>query len=92
MAWGVASAQSPVAPMDIERRELRPEDVAINISHRGICHTDLHFAHEFCAANGIVPDVELIRAEQINDAWEALANGDVAHRYVIDMESVRGTA
>lgn len=45
-AWGVTSADSPVAPMDIDRRELRPEDVAINISHCGICHTDLHFAHD----------------------------------------------
>jgi uncharacterized zinc-type alcohol dehydrogenase-like protein len=44
-AWGVNSAESPVAPLTIERRELRPEDVAIKISHCGICHTDLHFAH-----------------------------------------------
>ena len=44
-AWGVASAQSPVAPLEIERRELRPEDVSIEITHCGICHTDLHFAH-----------------------------------------------
>lgn len=45
-AWGVTGADSPVAPMDIERRDLRPEDVAIAISHCGICHTDLHFAHD----------------------------------------------
>jgi len=44
-AWGVTSADSPVAPLTIDRRELRPEDVAIKISHCGICHTDLHFAH-----------------------------------------------
>jgi uncharacterized zinc-type alcohol dehydrogenase-like protein len=44
-AWGVTSAESPVIPLTIERRELRPEDVAIKISHCGICHSDLHFAH-----------------------------------------------
>jgi uncharacterized zinc-type alcohol dehydrogenase-like protein len=44
-AWGVTSADSPVVPLTIERRDLRPEDVAIKISHCGICHSDLHFAH-----------------------------------------------
>ena len=44
-AWGVDSAESPLAPMEIERRDLRPEDVAIRISHSGICHSDLHMAH-----------------------------------------------
>ena len=44
-AWGVDSSSSPVAAMAIERRDLRPEDVAIRISHSGICHSDLHMAH-----------------------------------------------
>src|SRR5947207_9863013 len=44
-AYGVTSSSSPVVPLTIERRALRPEDVAIKISHCGICHTDLHFAH-----------------------------------------------
>ncbi len=45
-AWGVADKTAPVTAMNIERRELRPEDVAIKISHCGICHSDLHFAHD----------------------------------------------
>lgn len=44
-AWGVTDDKAPVTPMSIERRDLRPEDVAIKISHCGICHSDLHFAH-----------------------------------------------
>ena len=44
-AYGVTSPTSAVRPLTIERRALRPEDVAIKISHCGICHTDLHFAH-----------------------------------------------
>jgi uncharacterized zinc-type alcohol dehydrogenase-like protein len=31
-------------PITIERRDLRPDDVAIRISHCGICHSDLHQA------------------------------------------------
>lgn len=43
-AYGVADASSAVAPMSIERRALRPDDVAIRITHCGICHSDLHMA------------------------------------------------
>ena len=44
-AYGVTSSDSPVVPLTIERRALRPQDVAIKISHCGICHSDLHMAH-----------------------------------------------
>ncbi len=43
-AWGVESAGAEAKPLTIERRALRPEDVAIRISHCGICHSDLHMA------------------------------------------------
>ena len=32
----------PLRPMEFERRALRPNDVAIKITHAGICHSDLH--------------------------------------------------
>jgi uncharacterized zinc-type alcohol dehydrogenase-like protein len=41
-AWGVESAGAAAVPLTIERRALRPEDIAIRISHSGICHSDLH--------------------------------------------------
>ena len=44
-AWGTRGPQETLEAMIIERRELRPEDVAIKISHCGVCHSDLHFAH-----------------------------------------------
>ena len=40
--WGTDAADSPLKPMQFERRDLRPDDVAIQISHAGICHSDLH--------------------------------------------------
>jgi uncharacterized zinc-type alcohol dehydrogenase-like protein len=43
-AWGTEGADQPLQPMTIERRKLRPDDVAIRISHCGICHSDLHQA------------------------------------------------
>ena len=44
-AFGVQNADSPIAPTTIERRALRPDDVAIRITYCGICHSDLHMAH-----------------------------------------------
>ena len=41
-AWGTDAPDQPLRPMDIERRALRPDDVAIRITHAGICHSDLH--------------------------------------------------
>ncbi|MBA3667983.1 MAG: NAD(P)-dependent alcohol dehydrogenase [Sphingomonas sp.] len=40
--WGTESADQPLRPMSFERRDLRPNDVAIRITHAGICHSDLH--------------------------------------------------
>lgn len=39
---------------------------------------------DFCAEHGIVADIELIRAEQINDAFERMLKGQVKYRFVID--------
>ena len=40
--WGADAADQPLRPMQFERRALRPDDVAIEITHAGICHSDLH--------------------------------------------------
>jgi uncharacterized zinc-type alcohol dehydrogenase-like protein len=43
-AWGTDAPDQPLRPMEIERRALRPNDVAIRITYSGICHSDLHQA------------------------------------------------
>lgn len=40
--WGTDAADQPLRAMEFERRDLRPNDVAIRITHSGICHSDLH--------------------------------------------------
>jgi uncharacterized zinc-type alcohol dehydrogenase-like protein len=44
---------------------------------------------DFCAEHGIVSDIEMIRIEQINDAYKRLAKSDVKYRFVIDMASLK---
>jgi uncharacterized zinc-type alcohol dehydrogenase-like protein len=42
-AYGAHGASEPVVPLTIERRELGPKDVLIEIKFCGICHSDIHF-------------------------------------------------
>ncbi len=43
---------------------------------------------DFCAQHGISADIELIRADQINDAYERMLAGDVRYRFVIDIATL----
>jgi alcohol dehydrogenase (NADP+) len=44
---------------------------------------------DFCAEHGIASDIEMIRIDQINKAYERLAKSDVKYRFVIDMASLK---
>lgn len=44
-AYAATAPDSGLAPHGIDRRELRADDVAIEIDYCGVCHTDIHFAH-----------------------------------------------
>ena len=45
---------------------------------------------DFCGQHGIACDIELIRMQQINEAWERMLKSDVKYRFVIDMASLKG--
>ncbi len=42
LAYGAQSATTPLAPLHIDRRTPGDRDVAIDILHCGVCHSDLH--------------------------------------------------
>lgn len=44
---------------------------------------------DFCAERGVVADIEMIRAEEINQAYERMLKGDVKYRFVIDIASLK---
>jgi alcohol dehydrogenase (NADP+) len=44
---------------------------------------------DFCGEKGITADIELIRIQQINEAYERLLKSDVKYRFVIDMASLK---
>ena len=39
---------------------------------------------DFCAEHGVGAEIEVISAEQINEAYERVQNSDVRYRFVID--------
>ena len=43
---------------------------------------------DFCGTHNIVSDIEIIRMNQINQAYARLLNSDVKYRFVIDMSSM----
>ena len=44
---------------------------------------------DFCAEHGIVSEVEVIAADQVNEAYERVLASDVRYRFVIDAETLR---
>jgi alcohol dehydrogenase (NADP+) len=45
---------------------------------------------DFCGAHGIVSDVEVIKIQDINEAYERMLKSDVKYRFVIDLASLKG--
>jgi alcohol dehydrogenase (NADP+) len=43
---------------------------------------------DFCAQHNITSDIEMIRMDQINEAYERMLRSDVKYRFVIDMTSL----
>jgi uncharacterized zinc-type alcohol dehydrogenase-like protein len=41
----------------------------------------------YCAERGITCDVEMIRMQQVNEAYERMLRSDVKYRFVVDMKS-----
>lgn len=42
IGYAAQDAHSPLAPFNFERRELRANDVALEVLYCGVCHSDLH--------------------------------------------------
>ncbi len=42
----------------------------------------------FCAEHNIHPICEIIRPDQVNEAFAVMSKGDIAHRYVMDMSAL----
>jgi uncharacterized zinc-type alcohol dehydrogenase-like protein len=46
---------------------------------------------DFCGKHNIVSDIELIKMQDINLAYERMLKSDVRYRFVVDMSSLKVT-
>lgn len=46
---------------------------------------------DFCAQHGIRPEIEMISADQIDDAFARILDGDVRFRFVLDIATLEST-
>jgi uncharacterized zinc-type alcohol dehydrogenase-like protein len=68
------------APLVMKRRSIAGSVIG------GIAQTQEML--DFCAKKNILPEVEMITMDQINDAFDRMEKSDVRYRFVIDMASL----
>ncbi len=80
-AYGTGSADGLLHAMTINRRQPTPHDVEIDILYCGICHSDLHAAHNEWGGTKypMVPGHEIVgRVTSVGDHVTKFKKGDIA--------------
>jgi alcohol dehydrogenase (NADP+) len=80
-AWAAPSARSPLAPLEITRRDPREHDVELEILFCGICHSDVHQVRDEWGGSRfpMVPGHEIVgRVSRVGSAVTRFRPGDVA--------------
>lgn len=80
---GAPEKPAPVAAFNLIMKRRRLAGSAIG----GIRETQEML--DFCAERGITADIEMIKIQEINKAYDRLLKGDVKYRFVIDMASLK---
>lgn len=80
-AYGAQSATASIAPLSIERREVGPSDVQIEILFCGVCHSDLHTARSEWPGTvyPVVPGHEIVgKITSVGSNVAGFKSGDLA--------------
>ena len=79
-AYAALSATQPLVPFEVERREPKPHDVAIDVLFCGVCHSDVHQARNEWESSTfpMVPGHEIVgRVARVGDKVTRHAVGDL---------------
>lgn len=80
-AFAARSAGAPLGAFNFERRDPGPLDVVIDISHCGVCHTDIHFVNNDLGMSlyPMVPGHEIVgKVTAVGRSVKRLKAGDTA--------------
>jgi uncharacterized zinc-type alcohol dehydrogenase-like protein len=80
-AYGSTRGDAPLAPLSIERRAPRPDDIVIDIQYCGVCHSDLHTARGEWpgVVFPVVPGHEIVgKVASVGSAVKKFKVGDLA--------------
>ena len=80
-AFGTNAKDAPLEPMNIQRREVMPKDVEIEILYCGVCHSDLHTARNDWGGTvyPAIPGHEIIgRVTKVGNEVTKIKVGDIA--------------
>ncbi|NUS35481.1 MAG: NAD(P)-dependent alcohol dehydrogenase [Pseudarthrobacter sp.] len=81
-----SEAMPPVSPGALIRRRIAYAGSLIG----GIAETQEML--DFCAEHGVVADIEMVGAGQLNEAYDRMVAGDVKYRFVLDTGTLQAPA
>ncbi|HET6556448.1 MAG TPA: NAD(P)-dependent alcohol dehydrogenase [Prolixibacteraceae bacterium] len=98
--FDVAAYSSVVKPNGYFTQVGMPVGFELTLSNIGLANTRVNFnasliggipetqeVIQYCADNHVLPTIEIIKAEQVNEAWAKVLNKEARYRYVIDAAS-----
>jgi len=80
-AYAAPAARSPLAPFEIDRREVGDHDVLVEIAYCGVCHSDVHQARDEWGGSvfPMVPGHEIVgRVARVGKQVKRFREGDLA--------------
>ena len=80
-AYAAHGPDTPLAPFQIDRREVLPQDVKIEILYCGVCHSDLHMARNEWKQTiyPVVPGHEIVgKVTAVGNKVKKFKRGDLA--------------
>lgn len=99
--FDVASYASVVKPYGFFTQVGMPENFQITLNNLGLSVSRVNFNASliggmketqeminYCAKNNVLPEIQIIKADEINQAWKNIENKKARYRYVIDIATI----